>query len=424
MAEAECSCASLTLVQNLRPNAHCSNVTDYGCYEAEERTGIMWAHHCAAWFRCGSCAPFKCGTGIVWPPHMRSSCSCAGPNAEPDRIRRWQNSTGIKADGVDRCDLLLAARARAICRGDMNDLSILLAKLALGLPFSYVHFNEGEVRAAIQTSGRVASGKQSYSTELKSLMRRAMNTTHPRLHVGLPCRAEFAREYLAALTLVPRGTHGERDRRTTATLWINGNFPVARDFVPRLLHWRTTDGPGRTGSLYLVVSEQANVTRFTERTRLQPKLVLRVPARESVRAHGSLRDAYQSFAAGDLVVLCSGVLGRLLVPDWVSRRPKTTFLELGSFFNQHFGDVQLQAYQRKVLTPGCSTQRDRRLDDTAFSGIRRCLEGMREHKARSLADITPPPVGGGFRASELAFRGPPCRCWARRLPGPRRRRRR
>ena len=39
MAEAECSCASLTLVQNLRPNAHCSNVTDYGCYEAEERTG-------------------------------------------------------------------------------------------------------------------------------------------------------------------------------------------------------------------------------------------------------------------------------------------------------------------------------------------------------------------------------------------------
>ena len=70
------------------------------------------------------------------------------------------------------------------------------------------------------------------------------------------------------------------------------------------------------------------------------------------------------------------MLGRLLVPDWVSRRPKTTFLELGSFFNQHFGDVQLQAYQRKVLTPGCSTQRDRRLDDTAFSGMRRCLEGM------------------------------------------------
>ena len=92
----------------------------------------------------------------------------------------------------------------------MNDISILLARLALGLPFAYAHFNEGEVRAALQSKGSVLSHLQRYSQDLKGKMRMAIGRSHPHFYVGLPCRAEFPRDYLSALSLVSGG----RERRT------------------------------------------------------------------------------------------------------------------------------------------------------------------------------------------------------------------
>ena len=269
------------------------------------------------------------------------------------------------------CEKMLSALAEASCRGDMNDVSILLARLAIGLPFAYAHFNEGEVRAATQTKGSVLSGLQRYSPELKSQMRWAIGKTHPHLYVGLPCRAEFPRDYLSALTLVSGG----RDRRTAATLFMNGNYRAVRELVPTLLRWRTAGGPGRTGSLHLVVGLKANITRFEEHTQLSPKQVLRAPAANSFSAYSTLKTAYQSFQGGDVVILCCGVLGRLLAADWVTRRPNTTFLELGSFFTPAFGDVKLQAYHRDHRwRPGCATYKDESIDRNVFAPMRRCLQ--------------------------------------------------
>jgi len=115
------------------------------------------------------------------------------------------------------------------------------------------------------------------------------------------------RDNQAALELVAKG---EQEHRTTATLFLNGNYRLTRDLVPALLRWRTGDGPGKTGNLHMVVGARANITRFAEQTHLTPKQVLRTPASNSFSAYSTLGPAYKSFHGGDIVVLCSGVLGR------------------------------------------------------------------------------------------------------------------
>ena len=102
--------------------------------------------------------------------------------------------------------------------------------------------------------------------------------------------------------------------------------------------------------------------------------VLRAPPSNSFSAYSALKDAYRSFRAGDVVVLCGGVLGRLLVAEWVELRPSTTFLELGSFFTPALGDVGMQLYHRDGRwRPACSTQRDDGLNKDVFAPMRQCL---------------------------------------------------
>jgi len=58
----------------------------------------------------------------------------------------------------------------------MSDVSILLARLHLGIAFAFVHFNDGELGAAMKTTGRASNGKQHYSAELRTAVRKALNT--------------------------------------------------------------------------------------------------------------------------------------------------------------------------------------------------------------------------------------------------------
>ena len=44
-------------------------------------------------------------------------------------------------------------------------------------------------------------------------------------------------------------------------------------------------------------------------------------------------DAWRGVAAGDVVLLCAGPLGRILAVRWFARQPRATVLELGSFFD-------------------------------------------------------------------------------------------
>ena len=392
-----CGCDTLTLVAlhngteltMAAPGA--IGACSFGCYNPSEDSGVMWAgRRCQGLFRCGTCGLIECGQ-----KGGQDTCACAGKHAERDSFQQWLRqahadtpapantvlavaldvSTPVydSAGRAAECRHLLSRRAAAPSQHEMNDVTILLARLALGIPFSYVHFNEGEVRAALHAAGAVPNGAQRFSPALREAMRAAMNASHPNLYAGVPCRAEFPREHLSALQLVST----ESARRTAATVFINGNFPLLMTakgglFVD-LLRRRAQGGH----SLHLVASEAADVARFSAATRLVPKTVVRTPKRDSfARRDNVSREALSQFGDGDIVIVCTGALGRILVTEWTRLRPQTTFLELGSFFDPEFGFRAL-AYHRQVRggapwAPGCGSKHDRTA--TSMAPLQQCLK--------------------------------------------------
>ena len=374
-----CGCDRLTLVAlhngtELTMSAPGGvGVCSFGCYNPSEDSGVMWAgRRCQGLFRCGTCGLIECGQ-----KGGQDTCACAGKHAERDSFQQWlveqQRHLSLRAGRAAECRHLLSRRAAAPSQHEMNDVTILLARLALGIPFSYVHFNEGEVHAALHATGAVPNRAQRFSPALREAMRAAMNAAHPNLYAGVPCRAEFPREHLSALQLVST----ESARRTAATLFINGNFPLLMTakgglFVDLLR--RRAQGEH---SLHLVASEAADIVRFSAATRLVPKTVVRTPKRDSfARRDNVSREALPQFDDGDIVIVCTGALGRILVTEWTRLRPQTTFLELGSFFDPEFGFRAL-AYHRQVRggapwAPGCGSKHDRTA--TSMAPLQQCLK--------------------------------------------------
>ena len=271
-------------------------------------------------------------------------------------------------------------RAHDDCLATMSDISILLARLYLGLPFAYVHFNDGELGAAMRTSGKVPNGKTHYSAELKAAVRRAMNATHPYLYTGLPCPNEFKMHHAKALELV----RTEKARRTTATIFINGNYKFVLPLLPCIIHHRQLH---RGSRLHMLVSTAANMTLFHSQTELVPYTVIRTPPTDSVRAFSTILLKATLFEPGDIVVVESGVLGRLLVAEWVAMRPDTTFLEIGSFFDPQLGFRKI-AYHRGGWAPGCAERSDQHI--RGFEPMKQCLEDglaftLKIHESRNSA---------------------------------------
>ena len=265
----------------------------------------------------------------------------------------------------ESCNALMVRRANEACRATMSDVSILLARLHLGIPFAFVHFNDGELGAAMKTTGRASNGKQHYSPELRTAVRKAMNTTSPNLYMGLPCPNEFRLHHANALWLAK---NTEEARRTSATLFANGNYKTVLPLLPRLICDRQTFQGSR---LHMFVSTTANMTSFTAETGLHPHTVVRTPPTDSVRAFSPMLLKAQLFDPGDVVLIETGVLGRLLVVEWVKMRPQTTFLELGSFFDPQLGFRKL-AYHRGGWAPGCANYLDQRVK--GFEVMERCFD--------------------------------------------------
>ena len=74
----------------------------------------------------------------------------------------------------------------------MNDLVPLLHALEIGLPFSFAHFNDGEITALHCREGRSTSKKkQPCSAALQSAMRQSLVDRADNFYVGAICPCSF-----------------------------------------------------------------------------------------------------------------------------------------------------------------------------------------------------------------------------------------
>jgi len=190
----------------------------------------------------------------------------------------------------------------------------------------------------------------------------------------VPCALEFPGHANASKTLIAVPV----ERQLPAVAWQNGNYALLRALLPRLLR-RRTSATGGGGRLHLVGSQYNDIRRFVNLTGLHPVSVLRAPAKSAFSHRQSIRKSggQLGWAAGDVVLVCVGLLGRILVTDWITSFPEVTFLELGSFFNPFFraqffkGVRVMTAYHKGRWAPPCSSAADTRARDLRVGG---CLD--------------------------------------------------
>ena len=113
------------------------------------------------------------------------------------------------------------------------DVQLLFQRLIARIPFSYVHFNDGEILAMKRSTGRTDRGMQILSKELQHSMLKAFKRERPGLVFGLPCSLEFkdASEF-AARTLQ---NHNSSVERTLATVFINSNYQDSKEVLVEYL---------------------------------------------------------------------------------------------------------------------------------------------------------------------------------------------
>eukprot|EP00579_Thalassiosira_antarctica_P029361 CAMPEP_0202029826 /NCGR_PEP_ID=MMETSP0905-20130828/64180_1 /ASSEMBLY_ACC=CAM_ASM_000554 /TAXON_ID=420261 /ORGANISM="Thalassiosira antarctica, Strain CCMP982" /LENGTH=536 /DNA_ID=CAMNT_0048593603 /DNA_START=3 /DNA_END=1610 /DNA_ORIENTATION=+ len=214
------------------------------------------------------------------------------------------------------------------------DLQLLFQRLVARVPFSYAHFNDGEILAMKKTNGVTGRGLQKLSAELQQVIIQTFHREAPGLVFGIPCQKEFkslsqfANEQLGNSTV----------EKTVATLFINSNYKDARSILLTYLK----RNPDR--NVHMVVSDKADMNTFETKTGIHTASVTKIPANEAFpKGYYDNINNTAHHKPGDLVILCAGPLGRILAVEWFLQRPNTTYLELGSFFDLDFFGKSLGA---------------------------------------------------------------------------------
>eukprot|EP00581_Thalassiosira_minuscula_P002430 CAMPEP_0183734758 /NCGR_PEP_ID=MMETSP0737-20130205/44747_1 /TAXON_ID=385413 /ORGANISM="Thalassiosira miniscula, Strain CCMP1093" /LENGTH=332 /DNA_ID=CAMNT_0025968339 /DNA_START=46 /DNA_END=1041 /DNA_ORIENTATION=+ len=209
------------------------------------------------------------------------------------------------------------------------DLQVLFRRLVARVPFSYAHFDSGEILAKNPLTGTTTRDEtQTLSPELQEVMNRTIHAQAPGLVFGIPCKKDESGGFLYEQLLSLDELEKSPVEKTISNLFVDSNYQDARlallTYVKR--------NPDR--KVHLVVSEEADMEEFELKTGMHPASVTRVPAKDAFPVgYNNIANKIKHHKQGDIVILCAGILGRILAVEWFEKRPKTTYLDLGSFFD-------------------------------------------------------------------------------------------
>jgi len=238
--------------------------------------------------------------------------------------------------------------------------------LRSNVSFGFAHFNDGEIFSIADTSDGQETdwGWQNCSKEMSIAMFNALTNTAPNFYIGIPCLCEFkgkfffkALEYLnvshvglntpplepekcptkpAVLKFPDESYHPYLSKRlTVATPFINGNYHYAKKTLKHILNRISKKGRG----VYLVCGK-GHTTKWMG---FPVKGVYYAPKTQAFQSHYSIMRTLnftysQGYAAGDVVLIMLGPLGRILASEWTLLRSDVTFMDLGSFFDTELWD--------------------------------------------------------------------------------------
>jgi hypothetical protein len=209
-----------------------------------------------------------------------------------------------------------------------ENIDKLIVNIENGQPFSFTHFNDGEMTFIEKFQeadhkevwfgsyfGRI---QDKYNKQLGELLLAAFLKKQDHYYIGIPCKASHPKLSRYARELRPV------DEFTIPAMTFHHNLSK----YPRIL------GAMREKKVYFVVNINQDLAFFKQMGfDFGDDQIIRVPFRNAHEEYENLKN--HTFEEGAIVMLMSGMLAKILCAYWFEHNPKTSFIAFGSSFDDY-----------------------------------------------------------------------------------------
>lgn len=199
-------------------------------------------------------------------------------------------------------------------------------KLTKKEPFCFVRLNDGEVNAIIDESSVISRGADISCKKMKEALSNIVyNTEHPdNLYIGVPCIYcyETLNKFIVEELKSKKSKSFMENNIIDANILINNNYNSTLKILLNNLG---------DCEVHVIISDDASASRLIE-------IGLNIVKTTTVPSRHAFKNKYQELSKLIpeenivLLALC-GPLGRVLCYEYYCKQPKSTFIDLGSFFD-------------------------------------------------------------------------------------------
>jgi len=191
-----------------------------------------------------------------------------------------------------------------------------------GVPFAFSRFNDGEMSAFKKGDGQ-RIGRTAHTNideNLRQKLRDAMSHQQKNYWVGMPCSTCFPDLYKIAREYVKE----DYEYQTRAVALTNRNWAkfvlnFPESVKKKDLHW--------------ICSSDQNTQMLTDVFGMEFKQRIDLPNIDAWKHYDEIKDRYEEFEPGSVVGFSCGPMSRILAPEWFSKRPDVTFIDIGSVYD-------------------------------------------------------------------------------------------
>lgn len=197
----------------------------------------------------------------------------------------------------------------------------LLKKIRDKIPFSIAHFNDGEMDYIINNRKRpISYGDQDYSKLLRDELEKAFLTNNKLYYRGLPCKLCHAQLYTSGKSLL---NNNHTIYTEISACVFHHNYHNKLKFLKLLQNY----------NIVWIANKDFNLKKLCNIINIDIKKsrLIYVPKKNAFDSLNILKN--EKFEPTELVILLCGPLGRILSCLYFEKFQKTTFLCLGSYFD-------------------------------------------------------------------------------------------
>lgn len=233
----------------------------------------------------------------------------------------------------------------------LEEYEFFINKMKNKEPFAFGHFNDGEMQYILNKSqDPISRGAQDYDSKLAQHLREVFLINNANFYRGIPCRKcfpEMRKESEELLQL-----HETKNIPTTPACVFHHNYLKRKNKLLQTIMsydsitWVTNHVFDLDRVLYKM--EQLKESKESKRKSIRH---IRIPGNNGYNKYEEMKT--MEYTPGELVLYLCGPLGRILAGESSVKYPNTTFLCLGSYFDNLSNNMEHSYYFDDKLCEEC-----------------------------------------------------------------------